>query len=212
MTEMHNSEKESADKDIDDLLLRSRPAVRMVSLITVYRIVTFPVIILLLLSENVSVAKWFLLASFTTDAIDGFLARRFNATSVLGAKLDSIGDDLTVLAATFGLSIFQFEFMIQQWIPLCILFGLFLVQIGLALFRYGKISTFHTYLAKLAAVITAVFLLSVYFFDHVHGGLFYAALIVTAIDLIEEIILVLVLPDYRSNVKGLYWVLKEKSR
>jgi hypothetical protein len=40
--------------------------------------------------------------------------------------------------------------------------------------------------------------------------LFYAAIAVTAIDLIEEIIIVFILPEWRTDVKGIYWVMKEK--
>jgi hypothetical protein len=42
--------------------------------------------------------------------------------------------------------------------------------------------------------------------------LFYAAAIVSAIDLVEEMILVYLLKDWKTDVKGLYWVLKEKRK
>jgi len=204
--------KASAMKEVAGLLFRSRLPVRIVNFITVYRIVTFPVILLLLLLGSVGVAKWLILASFMTDAVDGFLARKFNATSLLGSKLDSIGDDLTVLAATIGLLIIKFDFIREQWVAFSLLFMLFLIQVVLSFTRWGKMSTFHTYLAKVAAVVAAVFLLSVFFLDEVHYGLFYAALIITALDLVEEIILVLMLPGYESNVRGIYWVMRRKSR
>ncbi len=206
------TEKASAMKDVAGLLFRSRLPVRIVNFITVYRIVTFPVIVLLLLLDSIGVAKWLILASFITDAIDGFLARKFNATSILGSKLDSIGDDLTVLAATIGLFIVKFEFIREEWVAFVLLFALFLIQFVLSFIRYGKISTFHTYLAKIAAVVSAIFLLSVFFLDQVPYGLFYAALVITALDLVEEIVLVMILPEYESNVRGLYWVMRRKSR
>jgi len=40
--------------------------------------------------------------------------------------------------------------------------------------------------------------------------LFYAATIVTMLELTEEIILVNSLPQWKANVKGIYWVLKNK--
>jgi CDP-diacylglycerol--glycerol-3-phosphate 3-phosphatidyltransferase len=42
--------------------------------------------------------------------------------------------------------------------------------------------------------------------------LFYAAALVTTLDLIEEIILVWLLPKWEINVKGLYWVYKRKNK
>jgi CDP-diacylglycerol--glycerol-3-phosphate 3-phosphatidyltransferase len=35
------------------------------------------------------------------------------------------------------------------------------------------------------------------------------AAVLTALDLIEEIILIFLLPAWRSDVKGLYWILKK---
>lgn len=196
-------------KDLGALLLKSGKATRVINLITLYRIVTFPLLIYLTIIDERDAFKWLLLASFFTDAIDGFLARRYKATSILGAKLDSIGDDLTVLAGAIGLFVYQLDFIkAQAWIFI-VLFGLFLIQVGLSLYRYHKISTFHTYLAKIAAVITGVFLLSVFFTEGVYYPLFYAAAAVTGIELIEEVILAAILKDYRSNVKGLYWVLND---
>jgi CDP-diacylglycerol--glycerol-3-phosphate 3-phosphatidyltransferase len=40
--------------------------------------------------------------------------------------------------------------------------------------------------------------------------LFYAAALVTGLELVEEIILVGLLPLWEANVKGLYWVLRRK--
>lgn len=48
---------------------------------------------------------------FYTDAIDGFLARRYRVTSLWGAKLDSIDDDLTVFVGLTGIMVFKPEFI-----------------------------------------------------------------------------------------------------
>lgn len=199
-------------KDIGTLLFKSAPAVRVVNLITLYRTVTFPLLLFFALTENVEIFKWLLLASFFTDAIDGFLARKYNATSILGAKLDSIGDDLTILGATVGLFVVHFEFIREEAVIFIILFALFLIQVSLSVYRYKKISTFHTYFAKIAAIITALFLLSVFFLEKISYPLFYSAAVITGIELLEEIALVLIIKDYRSNVKGLYWVIHKKRK
>jgi len=206
---MSDPYKATEFKDIGSLLFRSSPAARIINFITLYRIVTFPLLLFFLLQGKIEIFKWLLLASFFTDAIDGFLARRYKVASVLGAKLDSIGDDLTVLAATVGLFVTRFAFIREQVTIFVVLFVLFLIQFGLSFYRHKKMSTFHTYLAKVAAVTTAIFLLSVFFFDRIYYGLFYAAVFLTGIGIIEEIILAVILKEYRSNVKGLYWVLKE---
>jgi cardiolipin synthase len=40
--------------------------------------------------------------------------------------------------------------------------------------------------------------------------LFYIAVSVTALQLIEETVLIFLLPEWKTNVKGLYWVLRKK--
>jgi cardiolipin synthase len=209
---MEQKDEATELKDIGTLLFKSRTAVRWINIITLYRIVTFPLLLYLALRHDLDVFKWLLLASFFTDAIDGFLARKYSATSILGAKLDSIGDDLTVLAAAVGLFVFKLDFIKEQAVIFIVLFTLFLIQVGLSFYRYKKISTFHTYLAKIAAVVTAIFLLSVFFTGQIYYPLFYGAAIITGIELLEEIMLAAILKDYKSNVKGLYWVLQAKKK
>ena len=178
--------------------------------ITLYRIVAAPVLLILLFAKQYDIFKWLLAVSFFTDLIDGHLARKFKVTSILGTKLDSIGDDLTVLVGLIALFVLKLEFIKEHVIIFIILLVLFLVQITYALIRYGKMTNFHTYLAKTAALLQGVFLILVFFSDEPILILFYAATIVTMMELIEETILVSLLPQWQANVKGIYWVLKNK--
>ena len=178
--------------------------------ITLYRIVTAPLLIVLLFRGEQELFKWLLGVSFFTDLIDGVLARTFKVTSILGTRLDSVGDDLTVLVAILGLGVLQPQFFIEQWILLLPLGILFLLQTGFALYRYGKITSFHTYLAKLAALAQGVFLLFFFFFEIIYYPLFYAAAFITMAELAEEIIIVWLLPQWKSNVRGIWWVLQQK--
>jgi len=178
--------------------------------ITLYRIVAAPVLLILLFTKQYDIFKWLLAVSFFTDLIDGHLARKFKVTSILGTKLDSIGDDLTVLVGLIALFVLKFEFIKQHMIILIILLVLFLVQTSYAFIRYKKMTNFHTYLAKTAALLQGVFLILVFFTDEPSLILFYAATIVTILELIEETILIRLLPKWQANVKGIYWVLKKK--
>jgi CDP-diacylglycerol--glycerol-3-phosphate 3-phosphatidyltransferase len=178
--------------------------------ITIYRIATAPLLLFLLWRHELHWFKWLLAASFFTDAIDGFIARRYKVTSIAGARLDSIGDDLTVLVAIIGMVVLKKEFVRQEIVIISILGGLFVIQTVLALVRYGKQSSFHTLLAKTAAILQGIFLLLSFFLPHPSYILFHIMAAVTALDLVEEIILVLLLPRWQANVKGLYWVVRKK--
>jgi len=193
------------------LLFESRRPVRLVNTITFVRIVAFPVFIVLLFLGQLDIFKWLLVISFLTDALDGYLARKFKATSILGSRMDSLGDDLTIVAAMIGLLVFRTEFLIEQWLVLTLLFVLYLAQLLYAYIRYQKMTTFHTYLAKLAAVLQGVFLCSIYFMESPLYWLYYSAIGATALQLLEEIIMVSVLRYWKADVRGLYWALNDRN-
>ena len=176
--------------------------------ITLYRVIAAPFLLVLLFTKQYEIFKWLLGVSFFTDMIDGYLARKFKVTSILGTKLDSIGDDLTVLVGLIALFVLKLEFIKQHVIIFIILLVLFFVQTTYAFIRYGKMTNFHTYLAKTAALLQGVFLILVFFTEEPSLILFYAATIVTMLELTEEIILVDLLPQWKTNVKGIFWVLK----
>jgi cardiolipin synthase len=176
--------------------------------ITFYRLISALALIVLIYLGQMDVFKWLLALSFFTDAVDGYLARKLKVTSVFGARLDSVADDLTIVAAIVGVVVFKAAFVREQAIIFIVLFVLFLVQNLLAFTRYGKMSSFHTYLAKLAAVLQGVFFILLFFLNQPAYGLFYTAALLTAADLVEEIILIVMLPQWRANVKGLYWLLR----
>ena len=180
--------------------------------ITFYRIIAAPFLLVLLFAKQYEVFKWLLGLSFFTDLIDGYLARKFKVTSILGTKLDSIGDDLTVLVGLIALFVLKLEFMKQHIIIFIILLVLFLVQITYGFIRYKKMTNFHTYLAKTAALLQGVFLIFVLFTEEPSLILFYVAAIVTMLELTEEIILIRLLPKWQANVKGIYWVLKKTNK
>ena len=179
--------------------------------ITLYRIIAAPFLLVLIFTGQYDIFKWLLGLSFFTDLIDGFLARKYKVASVLGTRLDSIGDDLTVLVGVIALFVLKGAFIKEHIIVFIILLVLFLAQIVFAFTRYGKMTNFHTYLAKTAALLQGIFLIITFFTDQPNLILFYAAAIVTMLELIEEIILVGLLKHWKANVKGIYWVLKEKS-
>lgn len=182
----------------------------IINTITVYRILAAPFLIYMVFTKQVELYKWMLAFSFFTDAIDGFLARKFKAASALGARLDSIADDLTVTAGIFGIFILRPQFVEQEVVLITVMLTLLFVEILLAFIRYRKMTSFHTYIAKIAAILQAVFIVLIFFCDEPPYLLFYIAAAFTIINLIEEIILIFMLPVWESDVKGLFWVIKRE--
>jgi phosphatidylglycerophosphate synthase len=178
--------------------------------ITLYRLLSAPVMVVLIFTGHERLFSYMLPVSFFTDLIDGTLARKFRVTSVFGSRLDSVADDLTILAGIIGVFALKGWF-IRDNLALCVVMIVLLAtQNVMALIRYRKISSFHTYSAKAAAVVQGMFLILLFLLPEPLYWLFYLAAFASIIDLAEEIILVLVLPEWKTDVKGLYWVLKDK--
>ena len=187
-----------------------KPAWYVINGITLYRIIAAPFLLVLIFTSQYELFKWLLGLSFFTDLIDGFLARKYNVASILGTRLDSIGDDLTVLVGVIALFVKNMDFVKEQKFIFLFLLLLFLVQAVYAVIRYRKMTNFHTYLAKTAALLQGIFLLITFFSDEPNVILFYVAAMITILELIEEIILVKLLQDWETNVKGIYWVLRKQ--
>lgn len=72
--------------------------------ISVVRLLMAPLTVWLILDNRLDVAFWVFVAAGLSDALDGFLARRFEATSEFGEFLDPIADKtlLVCIYVTLG--------------------------------------------------------------------------------------------------------------
>jgi CDP-diacylglycerol--glycerol-3-phosphate 3-phosphatidyltransferase len=156
--------------------------------------------------HRVELFNWLLLACLLSDILDGVIARAFHLTSKLGASLDSIADVLTMLIGTLGLVVFQRTFVSGHYRELLLLVAFYCAEVIASLWRYGKLSSFHTLLARVAAYMAGIFVMSLFFWGY-HGWLFYMTVIVYVAELSEEMVLIYLLPEWRSDVGGLVRVL-----
>lgn len=179
--------------------------------LSLYRILSVPLLLAFILLDERLLFGTFLLFSFLTDSLDGFLARRWNIVSQRGAQLDSVGDAIAFTVGLVGIFHFERTFFIDQIELIVAAFSFYIVQLLAAYIRYGMPSSFHTYLAKLSALIQGVFMIWVFYFG-VELWLFYLVLAFSVLETIEEIILIILFPKWKSDVKGLIWELNEKKK
>lgn len=176
-----------------------------------YRILAVPLLIGLIWLGNRELFTWFLLFSYSTDAIDGYLARKLKITSARGSQLDSIGDQITLVVSLIGLLVFENDFIRTNYILILVAFVPYIFQMLIAFYKYGKATAFHTYLAKSSAVVQGIFILWTLFFGPVYW-LFYLMVIIGVLETIEEILLIYMYDEWAKDVKGFYWALKDERR
>ena len=176
-----------------------------------YRIAAAPLLIVLLVLNERNLFTWFLLISYCTDAIDGFIARKLQITSPRGSQLDSFGDQVTFILGLVGILIFEFDFIKSNYVLIIISFSPYLIQMLIAFIKYGKATAFHTYLAKLSAIVQSAFILWLLFFEPIYW-LFYVMIVIGILETIEEITLIFMYDNWVAGVKGIYWAIQDKRR
>ncbi len=176
-----------------------------------YRIFAAPFLLALIWFDQRLFFAWLLLISYVTDALDGFLARKLNITSPRGSQLDSFGDQVTLVVGLIGLLHFEKDFIETNIVLILIAFMPYIIQMILAYLKYGRATAFHTYLAKLSAVVQSTFILWSLFFLPEYS-LFYIMIVIGLLETFEEITLIFMYPDWASDVKGIYWAYKDQRR
>ncbi len=87
------------------------------NLITLGRILLVPVVVWAIASGTMWIAFLLFLAAGVSDAVDGFLAKRFGMTTVLGAYLDPLADKALIVSIYLTLGINGF---IPRWLVILV--------------------------------------------------------------------------------------------
>lgn len=142
-----------------------------------------------------------LAAALVSDAVDGWLARRRNQTSALGARLDSWADLGVAICGVLGGTWLWTEVVRREAAFVGLFFASWLLPVLFSLIKYRRIPSYHSRLAKLAAIVagpSALVLLG--------GGstwFFRIASLVVLVEAAEETVMTAVLPSWHANVSGL---------
>lgn len=132
--------------------------------ITLARLLAIPLFVLLAVYYGKSVAEgrpqeWqraaaiavFVLAA-VSDGLDGWVARRFNQRTPLGAALDPIADKGLLLAAIITLSVSNWSVAFPLWFPVLVITRDAVILLGCALLHHleGKLEVRPSWLGKAA--------------------------------------------------------------
>lgn len=180
----------------------AKQVVNIPNILSGTRILLVPV--LLTLADR-QLEFWFLsllAVSLATDAVDGYLARKLNQTSELGAKLDSWGDALTYGAMVLGLLwLWPDIFERESWF-LYVGMACYLVPTALGLLKFRQLPSFHTWSAKISAVamVPAYYLMVV-----LDESLLFRAVVIFDIWVaLEAVFITIILKANRNNVPTIF--------
>lgn len=92
------------------------------NVLTLVRLACTPMIVMAMHKLDWGLAFWLIVLSALTDLLDGYIARRFNQKTFLGACLDPIADKLLILSIYFMLAFKQSPlFGIPLWFVMLVL-------------------------------------------------------------------------------------------
>jgi len=87
------------------------------NIITLGRIILVPIIVWAIVSSQMEIAFAIFVVAGVSDAVDGFLAKRFNMTSELGALLDPLADKALLVSIYISLGVWG---EIPRWLVILV--------------------------------------------------------------------------------------------
>jgi phosphatidylglycerophosphate synthase len=179
------------------------------NVISLARLLATPILLAAVLWRRPELFKWLLLTCLLSDILDGLVARVFRLRSHLGATRDSIADMIIGVIMIAGVWEFQRQFVASHFWEISVAVAFFALEIIAALWRYRRISSYHTILNRIAAYAQGIFVISLLFWGY-RGWLFHTMIALTIAASSEEFLLLCLLPEHRVDVRGLYWVFSNR--
>ncbi len=150
------------------------------------------------------------LTAGVSDALDGFIARKFNLSSLLGSVLDSIADlTFYTIMMIKMLPVMRANYSLVHWI---IIFSTLLIHIVAYIVcaaRFKRFSAIHTYLNKAAGVFVFLMPLSfIGFIPALYNIYAYVGGAVAFIASTETLIIHIAVKEYDDRNKSIFLVKK----
>jgi phosphatidylglycerophosphate synthase len=142
-----------------------------------------------------------LLACYTTDILDGYFARKLKQVTEAGSRLDSTADRLIYLSMPFCAYWLRPELYVEETLSIVALVACFILPLVICYARFGKLSSYHTLSSKVAAVVFAISMITVF-----SGGPTYPlkiSAVVFVFSALQDIAITMLLPIQISNVRSI---------
>jgi cardiolipin synthase len=135
----------------DDELVLSRSPVNLPNLITAARLLLIGPLMWLIVTDRVQAAFWVFIVAGVSDAVDGYIAKTFNAKTDLGAILDPLADKMLLDGIYVALALGG---NLPLWLALLVVSRDLIIVVGVIMIRkrdpiyrirplvIGKLNTF----------------------------------------------------------------------
>jgi CDP-diacylglycerol--glycerol-3-phosphate 3-phosphatidyltransferase len=177
------------------------------NLLSSFRLLSAPILLVLAWFKYEYAFLILLVLALLSDGIDGYIARRFNLITELGAKLDTWGDASIYL--TLGISAFWLwpDAVYAELQYFVAMFASVIFPTVVSLVKFNVITSYHTWLIKIAALtaVTSVLLL----FMDIANWPFRIAAIITVLAALEEVAITALIDQPKTNVRSIWHVMHD---
>jgi len=176
------------------------------NLLSLLRLALVPVLALAATLNQATLFLWLMAISLVSDMLDGYFARRLHQVTELGARLDSWADMATYAMMILGLHMIWPSIFIEQVIYLIAATLSYVLPVVIALTRFGSFPSYHTWGAKLAAVLVAPAYYLLILYDN--QIFFRMVIIFHVVVALEEIAITFILKQPKTNVASILTILR----
>jgi cardiolipin synthase len=176
-----------------------------------WRLLSFPLVMYFIFTNEREAFILLLSINLITDILDGLIARVFKLQTNFGARLDSLADMGTYIAAFTAFIYLEWNFVSEKDWAFSVLIFLWILPQIISLIRFGRPPHFHLWSNKFAGYLQGIFIFT--YFNWGNSELYFWIMwSVSMLAFIEELIVVIRIPQLRSNLKGIFWMMREQDK
>jgi len=170
--------------------------------VSLFRIISVPFLLYLAWIHQPRPFLILLMGSFITDVLDGFLARKWNQESELGAKLDSWADFAIYMSLPLCVWWLWPDLIRGETLFVTIAITSYIFPILFGFLKYRRFTSYHCWGAKVSGILIAISVFLLLAARIIYP--FRIAAFVLGLSAIEEIAITLTLTKWQANVPSLW--------
>lgn len=176
------------------------------NIFSLLRIIMVPILIYLAAIDKSNLFLILAILTLSTDAIDGYLARKLNQITNLGTTLDSIGDMMMYFTMPFCGWLLWPDMIMEEIIYIILVMVAFFVPMIAGFLKFGRMPSYHTWLAKSSTMFISI--ATLIWFIWKFPILFRFAVIIQIMVMIEYVAITIRLKEWRGNIPS-FWHLDD---
>lgn len=147
-------------------------------------------------------------AALASDALDGYIARRLNQVTELGARLDSWGDWAIYLCVPLSIWWLWPGIIFREAVYVAVILASLIIPVLCGYVKFRRLTSYHTWGSK-----TSAFLLSTTILVMIFNGPswpFRLSTVFFVFSALEEIAVTLMLDSWQADVSHIFEVLRRR--